>query len=82
MKRPRLIKIDAQEHDYRVSNLLLLRDPSLRASAQDDSQSFRTRRGKEGGFAAFFSPLFFSQQIVILACPDASGSAAKDLVRN
>jgi hypothetical protein len=35
--------------------------------------------GKEGGEAAFFSPLFSSQRIVILACPDVSESAAKDL---
>jgi hypothetical protein len=40
MKRPWQLDFDTQEHDYRASNLLLLRDPSLRASAQDDSQSF------------------------------------------
>ncbi len=28
---------DTQEHDYRASNLSLLRDPSLRFSTQDDS---------------------------------------------
>jgi hypothetical protein len=65
-------KLDAQGYNYRASNLSLLRDPSLRASAQDDSQSFGSRRGKEGGFTAFFSLLFSSQRVVIL-------SAAKDL---
>jgi hypothetical protein len=43
------------------------------ASAQDDSQFWR-KRGKEGGCAAFFSPLYSSRGNVIL-------SAAKDLVR-
>ena len=40
MKRLQLLKSDTQGYHYRVSNLSLLRDPSLRASAQDDSQFY------------------------------------------
>jgi hypothetical protein len=58
MKRPRLKKIDTQEHDYRASNLSLLRDPSLRASAQDDSQSFEGWREKKAAPPPSF-PLSF-----------------------
>jgi hypothetical protein len=35
---PSSSKIQAQKHNYQGDIFLLLRDPSLRASAQDDSQ--------------------------------------------
>jgi hypothetical protein len=38
------------------SNLLPLRDPSLRASAQDDRESVNSKGGKNGGSAAILSP--------------------------
>jgi uncharacterized protein (TIGR02145 family) len=51
-------KLDIQGIDILGSSLSLLRDPSLRASAQDDSNNFDTERGKNGGFAAILSSPF------------------------
>jgi hypothetical protein len=54
MKHPRPT-IDTEEHDYWRTNLLLLRDPSLRAYAQDDNSGLVKGGGKNGGGAAILS---------------------------
>ena len=46
MKRIFRLIFDKQGYDYPKNNLSLLRDPSLRAFAQDDSQSFGGGREK------------------------------------
>jgi hypothetical protein len=58
MKPSGPMKKDRQAHDYLASNLWLIRDPSLRASAQDDSHFSGGGREKKAAQPPSF-PLFF-----------------------
>jgi hypothetical protein len=52
------IKLNTQDNEYLEFNLSLLRDPSLRAFAQDDSQLSGGRREKKAAQPPSF-PLSF-----------------------
>jgi hypothetical protein len=50
-----LVSTGLEDSDYMESNLLIMRDPSLRAYAQDDMWFCTMRGGKNGGAAAILS---------------------------
>ena len=60
MKHPRLLKIDTRRHDFQANKLMFLRDPSLRAFAQDDSHFSDGGREKKAAQPPSF-PYSFSR---------------------